>query len=101
MNPLEGLACDHIDTERDFIFTRIGEGQGVLVWRHQQYQEDLILLDEIPLELPEEEVIGFKMKGKIIAKLGNGVNYNLVLLITCLPEVILVNALKHKLLSEL
>lgn len=58
------------------------------------------LIDEINLDAPDFEVLDFKMQGQIVAKFNNGIKYNLIFLITCVPEGFLVNALKHKPLSE-
>ena len=47
-------------------------------------REDLHLIEEIAMEVPPEEIIDFKIKAKVLAKFGNGVKYNLVLMATCL-----------------
>ena len=100
MNPVEGLECDHLETEDDFILTRCGQGQAILVWRQLPMKEDLALIDEITQDIPEDEILDFKMRGSITERFNNGVKYNLVLMVTSTPEVYLVNALKQRPLSE-
>lgn len=55
----------------------------MLVWRHFPMREDLHLIEEIALAVPPEEITDFKMKAKVLAKFGNGVKYNLVIMATC------------------
>eukprot|EP00347_Sterkiella_histriomuscorum_P016618 403352497 len=97
---LQEMECDHLETEGDFVLTRCGMGQVFLIWKYSPFKTELELLDEIAIEpLAEYNVLDFKMKGKILAKLGK-VRYNLVLMVTCVDEGFMINTLKHKPLSE-
>lgn len=94
------MECDYLETEGDFVLTRCGMGQAFLIWKYSPFKTELELLDEIAIEpLTEYNVLDFKMRGKILAKLGK-VRYNLVLMVTCVEEGFMINTLKHKPLSE-
>jgi len=105
MNSLDELECDHLQACGDYLLTRINQGSSILVFRYYQGNFDLDFIDEINLEdvkLALGEVLEFKMQGNIFTSFTpNSTHYDLVLLVSVTSEGILVNALKHKPLSEL
>lgn len=62
---------------------------------------ELNMIDYVQLDIPEYEILDFSTRGKILARFTNGVQYDLVLLVTSTPEAFLISALKHKPLSEM
>ncbi len=97
------MGCDYLESLQDFIITRCGEGAAYLVWKYSQKKTELELIDEIPIDEeqdPDLKEISFQMRGGILAQFSNGVKYDLVLLVTSVAQGFLINALKHKPLSE-
>ena len=53
---LPEMECDHLESEGDFILTRCGMGQAMLVWKYSPFKTELELIDEIAIEPCEFEV---------------------------------------------
>ena len=91
MNCMEGLECNLIVTDGNFVFTKCGAAEAVIVWKlPQNFSPDLDIIEEIELDQFEgSTVTDFKMKGHIEATL-NKQRYELVLFVTIVEENVVV-----------
>ena len=101
MEPVTEIQCDHLCAEGSYILTRANSEQQVILWKQEPLAIELNLIDFVQLDKPDYEVLDIKMKGKILARFTNGVQYDLVLMVVTTQEAFLISALRHKPLSEL
>ena len=106
MNTFEEFDCDHLESCDDYILTRCEDGKSIFICRYYQNREDLEIQDQIDLSKVKEEsgiVTDFKMKGNIVTRFQQvgGPNFDIVLMVSVTQDSIMVNALKHKPLSEM
>lgn len=50
LDPIEELGCDHLEAEKEFVLTSVGNGEAILVWKVDQSKNELILIDEIEVQ---------------------------------------------------
>lgn len=76
-----------LEVDGNFILSRSMGGTVFLVWTINGI--DLELISEIEMDIPQESVRNFLMKGKILAQF-SGISYNLALLVTTTDEAFLI-----------
>ena len=93
---LDCLECTMMVADGNFVFTKCGAGEAVIVWKQPaELGNELDIIEEIELDQFEGSVVSdFKMKGQIKAQL-QGKMYDVIMFITIVEENIVVQGLKH------